>query len=99
MPRFVLDENGYFGSNTMYFIPKRDLFLLGLLNSKVGYFYFKSVCAGLEGKNEVYLRFFGQYLEEFPVPSAEVKLHDRAIDTLVYQLYNLTPEEIHIVEG
>ena len=39
------------------------LYLLGLLNSKFGYFYFRSVCAGLEGKNEIYLRFFGQYLE------------------------------------
>ena len=45
----------------------RDLFLLALLNSKLAYFYFHTVCAGLEGKNEIYLRFFGQYLEGFPV--------------------------------
>jgi hypothetical protein len=66
-PRFVLDENGFYGSNTIYFIPKRDLYLLGLLNSKLGYFYFKTVCAGLEGTGDTYLRFFGQYLEGFPV--------------------------------
>ena len=41
-PRFVLDENGYYGSNTIYFIPKRDLYLLGLLNSKLGNFYFRN---------------------------------------------------------
>jgi len=78
-PRFVLDENGYYGSNTIYFIPKRDLFLLGLLNSKLGYFYFRIVCAGLEGKNEIYLRFFGQYLEGFPVVKADAARHARMV--------------------
>jgi hypothetical protein len=66
-PRFVLDEHGHYGSNTIYFIPKKDLYLLGLLNSKLGFFYFRIVCAGLEGTGDTYLRFFGQYLEGFPV--------------------------------
>src|SRR5690606_4418733 len=62
-----LDDSGYFGSNTIYFIPKSDKYLLGLLNSKLGYYCFNHLCAGLEGKNEIYLRFFGQYLERFPI--------------------------------
>ena len=78
----MFDENGYYGSNTIYFIPKQDLFLLGLLNSRLGYFYFKIVCAGLEGKNEIYLRFFGQYLEGFPIVKAESNRHSRMV-TLV----------------
>ena len=60
---------GYYGGNTTYFIPLHDLYLLGLLNSKLGLFYFAKTCAGLEGKTETYLRFFGQYLEGFPIPS------------------------------
>jgi hypothetical protein len=78
-PRFVLDEGNHFGSNTIYFIPRRDLYLLGLLNSKLGYFYFRIVCAGLEGKNETYLRFFGQYLEGFPVANADKAHHDKMV--------------------
>ncbi len=66
-PRFTLDEVGYYGTNTTYFIPLNDLYLLGLLNSRLGLFYFTRTCAGLEGKTEIYLRFFGQYLEGFPV--------------------------------
>ena len=66
-PRFALDETRYYSSNTTYFVPCRDLYLLGLLNSNLGRFYFVKTCAGLEGKNETYLRFFGQYLEGFPV--------------------------------
>jgi hypothetical protein len=104
-------------------------------------FYFSEVCAGLESRGTTYLRFFGQYMEEFPVrpidftKPEEKKMHDdlvalvenmlelhkqlhkasfdsekepierqiaatdKKIDTLVYQLYGLTEEEIGIVEG
>ncbi len=140
-PRFALDETGYYGGNTTYFIPLSDLYLLGLLNSRLGYFYFSSTCAGLEGKRETYLRFFGQYLEGMPIRTIDasaaadvarrdrmvalvermLELHrrqaaartpadrelnarqieatDREIDSLVYELYGLTEEEVAIVEG
>jgi hypothetical protein len=84
-PRFALDETGYYGSNTTYFIPRHDLYLLGLLNSNLGRFYFFKTCAGLEGKTETYLRFFGQYLEGFPVriinfpDSTDKARHDRMV--------------------
>jgi hypothetical protein len=80
--RFTLDVEGYFSSNTTYFIAGDDLYLLGLLNSRVGFFYFREVCAGLESGKSTYLRFFGQYLENFPVHSVrqndhnERRLHD-----------------------
>lgn len=139
--RFTFDQEGYFGSNTTYFIPTEDLYLLGLLNSRLGQFYFSEVCAGLEGGGATYLRFFGQYLKEFPVrtidftnstekahhdqmvslvekmldlhnqlaaakiPQAktilqrQIETTDRQIDTLVYELYELSEDEIRIVEG
>ena len=34
-PRFTIDELGYYGANTVYFIPLKDFYLLGLLNSKL----------------------------------------------------------------
>ncbi|HSQ40580.1 MAG TPA: hypothetical protein VLM78_10525, partial [Anaerolineales bacterium] len=48
----------------------------------------KIVCAGLEGKNETYLRFFGQYLEGFPVARAEKSQHDKMV-SLVSQMLEL----------
>jgi hypothetical protein len=72
-PRFTLDTHGFYGSNTTYFIPRPDRYLLGLLNSRFAFFYFHRTCAGLEGKNEVYLRFFGQYLADFPVAVIDPK--------------------------
>ena len=81
-PRFVLDEHGHYGSNTMYFIPRNDLYLLGLLNSKLAQFYFEIVCAGLEGKNDTYLRFFGQYLEGFPVAGYKESQHEKMVSLI-----------------
>ena len=93
-PRFTLDDVGYYSSNTTYFIPRRDHYLLGLLNSRIGQFYFVRTCAGLEGKNDVYLRFFGQYLEGFPIRTidftspADVARHDRMV-ALVERMLDL----------
>ena len=100
-----------------------------------------ATCAGLEGKTDIYLRFFGQYLEGLPVPQIlssdilkkkisnkivklvermldlnkklatakipddktkiqrQINKTDKQIDKLVYELYDLTEEEIAIVEG
>jgi hypothetical protein len=93
-PRFYPDMDGHYCSNTVYFIPGHDPFLLGLLNSKMGFFYFKNKCAGLEGKNEVYLRFFGQYLKDFPIRTinfsdpVDKARHDRMV-ALVTQMLAL----------
>src|SRR5690606_17429252 len=139
--RFTLDTDGYFATNTTYFIPGADLYLLGLLNSSLAQSYFTQVCAGLEGGDTVYLRFFGQYVENFPIRTIDITNHaaaarharmvelvqrmldlhkrlaaegnpqmktalqrqidatDAQIDSLVYELYELTGDEIKIVEG
>jgi hypothetical protein len=65
--RFAIDNDGRFGANTVYFIATADPALLGVLNSRLAFFVFQQTCAALEGPGESYLRFFGQYLEDFPV--------------------------------
>jgi type I restriction-modification system DNA methylase subunit/predicted type IV restriction endonuclease len=138
--RFALDEEGFYGSTTTFSIPVRDLYLIGLLNSSLGFFYFRETCAGLEGVKDTYVRFKTQYLESFPVQSAatnsplektkhdrmielvgqmlalneqlsatrvpeeiqatrrQIDATDRQIDQLVYKLYDLTDNEVGIVE-
>jgi len=93
-PRFALDEVGYYGSTTTFFIPRRDLYLIGLLNSRLGYFYFAETCAALEGKIDRYLRFKRQYVENFPVrtinfsDAADKAPHERVV-ALVEQMLGL----------
>jgi hypothetical protein len=83
--RFALDRDGHYGTNTTYFFPGDDLYLLGILNSALGQFCVTEVCAGLEGGGTTYLRFFGQYLEEFPVwtidddDPQDVARHDKMV--------------------
>ncbi len=36
---------------------------------------------------------------DFPEKQARAKTHEKQIDQLIYKLYDLTPEEIQIVEG
>lgn len=92
--RFTLDREGYFSTNTTYFIPGNDLYLLGILNSRLAFRYFSQVCAGLEGGDMVYLRFFGQYLNNFPIRTinfadpADVARHERMVG-LVQRMLDL----------
>jgi hypothetical protein len=88
--RFALDEGCYFGANTMYFLPTSNLALLGLLNSRLAFFFFQQTCAALEGPAESYLRFFGQYLEGFPVSLPETESsHQIRFNRLVDQMLTL----------
>ena len=66
--RFCFDESGLFSTNTTYFIPTSDLYLLALLNSRVIFYYLKHICAVLgEADQRGRLRFFSQYMEELPI--------------------------------
>ncbi|MCC6489349.1 MAG: Eco57I restriction-modification methylase domain-containing protein [Candidatus Hydrogenedentes bacterium] len=88
--RFAFDGNGYFGANTVYFLPTENLPLLALLNSRLAHCYFIQTCAALEGPGESYLRFFGQYLEQFPVllPAPTNARHHK-ITSLVRRMLDL----------
>ncbi len=65
---FAYDDAGHFSTNTTYFIPRKDHYLLAILNSSFSYFYFKTHFATLEdAKRQAYFRFFGQYMEKLPI--------------------------------
>jgi hypothetical protein len=82
--RFCLDETGVFATNTTYFIPKRDFYLLAVLNSNLTFQYLKQICAVLgEADKRGRLRFFGQYMERLPIrqihftTSDDTRAHER----------------------
>ncbi|MEX0269158.1 N-6 DNA methylase [Leptolyngbyaceae cyanobacterium UHCC 1019] len=141
-PRFFLETTGAYVANTAYCLGTDDLYLLGVLNSKV--FWFAISCISIPfgtRAGEFRYRLIYQYMEKIPIhvidfnnPTEKAKhdrivqlveqmlaLHqqlaeaktppqksmiqkqinvsDRQIDQLVYELYELTAEEIAIVEG
>ena len=86
-PRFAIDESGFLINDKLFVLPSADKFLLGLLNSRFGHFYFSQVCARLEGAGETYYEFRQQFVKRFPVPRTHdassreplVKLVDRML--------------------
>ena len=64
-PKFLWDESGAFSSNTTYFIPSSELWLLGILNSKLIWWFYGTITATIRGG---FVRYFSQYMEELPIP-------------------------------
>jgi hypothetical protein len=135
---FAFDEQGSFYSvNTTYIIPASDKYLVGILNSTLTTFVYKTISSAYRGG---YLRFIYQYLVQLPIRTLnladpaerarhdemvalvermlalhqrlaaaptpqektmlqrQIEATDQQIDHLVYALYDLTEEEIQIVE-
>jgi hypothetical protein len=67
--KFSFDIKGYYFNNKVFFVPTDDLYLLGLLNSKVVWFFLEGVSAAMRG-GEWRLELRQQYVETIPVPSA-----------------------------
>lgn len=60
----MLDVQGQYSTNTTYFIPTADLFLLGVMNSSLIHFLIARMSTSIQGG---YFRFFRQYLLTLPI--------------------------------
>ena len=125
-PSFILEKDFYL-LDSMAFLTsdsKQELYyLLGLLNSKTIFWYFKQIGHLYSDKGFL---LSNQYLERFPIPkitkenqnladelvksvnqilalkaensSADTNKLEKDIDNLIYKLYNLSPNDIKIIE-
>ena len=119
--KFAFDYTGVYLNAPAVFLPSNDKALLAILNSKVVWYFLKSVCVIRSGG---YIEVKPQYFEQIPIPIIEektkytlIELVENAIqeknqnqeenlksieyhiDQLVYKLYDLTEEEIEIIEN
>lgn len=140
-PRFSLDVGDHYLANTAYCLGTDDLYLLGVLNSRLFWFAISNISIPFGVRaGEFRYRLIYQYMEKVPIrpidssnPSdkarhdkmvklaesmlalhkqkdaaktqperelyeRQIEVTDRQIDTLVYELYDLTPKEIAILE-
>jgi type I restriction-modification system DNA methylase subunit len=65
--RFAYDSSGKYGTNTTYSISADDPFLVAVLNSTAVARWYEKRCARIRGG---YLRFYTQYVEQIPIPTA-----------------------------
>ena len=118
-PCFIYDEDGLYSNNSIWFIPSDDKVLLGILNSKIGWWLISKYCTAIQNGYQLIWKYFSQIpiatgndvVREKIVDSVNkilsIKKQDHTVDTtdlenqinqLVYQLYDLTKEEINIIE-
>lgn len=85
---FTLDNNGgFYSANTVYFIGESDLYLLGILNSKLVTFFYQSISPSIRGG---YHRFFTQYSIQIPViPKDKAGAIATKISTLIENMMAL----------
>ncbi len=73
---FAYDEGGLFCNNKIFIIPSDDLFLLGLLNSKLIWFFLGQIVSKLRGG--AYAMQW-PYLEQIPVPDGKERAEIAAL--------------------
>ncbi len=67
--RFAMDDQGFIVPDGAFMLPTSDYFLLGILNSCVGRFYFRIRCNSIgNALTSGRLRFKKTYVEKFPIP-------------------------------
>ncbi len=82
-PRFCLDIESIYVEATAFFIPTNNLYLLGILNTSIVWFYLTSICSVLGDPNKGgRLRLKRQYISQIPIPKA-TEAEKEAIASLV----------------
>jgi type I restriction-modification system DNA methylase subunit len=100
-PEFTIDVNGYYTNQKCFIISKNDKYLLGILNSSIMMFFFKTTIPKLRGDfyepGYVFMKNFPVHRIDF-INSTEVEQHDRMV-ALVERMLELhkrdpqTPQE------
>jgi len=96
-PRFYFDKDGHYLANTAYAIGTSDLYLLGILNSKLFWFAISnlSIPFGIRA-GEYRYRLIAQYMEKVPIRAidfndpADRAWHEQMV-ALVTHMLELTP--------
>ena len=86
-PCFIYDEEGLYCNDSMWIIPTTDKFLLGILNSKVGWYAITQYCTKIQnGYQLIY-----DYLRKIPI-AIPTEIQKNQIETLVNQILILKKE-------
>jgi len=59
-PCFIYDEQGLYCNNSMWIIPTEDKGLLGILNSKMGWWLIRKFCTQIQNGCQLIWKYFGQ---------------------------------------
>lgn len=72
--RFAYEPDKVYTDCTLFIIPKKDFYLLGLLNSRLIWLYLKATCYALgDPEKKGRLRLKRQWVERLPLPAIDLK--------------------------
>ena len=89
-PAFTFDEAGTYANNAVWITPKADKTLLGILNSKLGWFMISKYCTQIQNGYQLIFNYLGKIpirTINFSNPE-DVARHDRMV-SLVDQMLSL----------
>ncbi len=81
-PCFIYDEKGLYCNDSMWMIPTDNKALLGVLNSKMGWWLITKYCTQIQNGCQLIWKYFGQ----IPVPNVT---HAPGLEILVNQMIEL----------
>jgi hypothetical protein len=84
-PCFIYDEQGLFCNDSMWIIPTENKALLGVLNSKMGWWLITKYCTQIQNGCQLIWKYFGQ----IPVP----ELNSPELTALVDKMLSLTQKQ------
>lgn len=80
-PCFIYDESGYYCNNSMWFIPNPPKELLGILNSKLGWWLISKYCTQIQNGVQLIWKYFGQ----LPIPKINSVILAEYVDLVINQ--------------
>ncbi|WP_440998517.1 type IIG restriction enzyme/methyltransferase [Fodinibius sp. SL11] len=76
--RFTLDTKGHYLTNTAYFIPSNNRYVLGILNSKLVFNYYKRVSSVLGDPDKGgRMRWFRQHVSGIPIADTDYEVKEK----------------------
>jgi type I restriction-modification system DNA methylase subunit len=78
-PCFIYDDKGLYCNNSMWFIPTNNKSLLGILNSKIGWWLISKYCTQIQNGNQLIWKYFGQ----IPIPELSKSTLDSLVEKMI----------------
>lgn len=94
--KFTWDESKAFLGNTAYIIPTDKKWLVGLLNSKVIWWFYSNISSTIRGG---FVRFITQYMEQLPIPETTIIQRTAIIDYVEKILANPASPDVPRLEA
>ena len=83
-PCFIYDDKHQYCNNSMWIIPKDDKCLVGILNSKMGWWLISKYCTAIQNGFQLIWKYFGQ----IPIPTINL-IQETQISDLVDKIISL----------